>query len=79
MSDFPQFPYELLWRASRLHRVANLTRQDGIEFMEIAPRIPVRTNIVEFPLRQANEALAALRKRTRSTARGADAWQHAAQ
>jgi propanol-preferring alcohol dehydrogenase len=61
MSDIPQFPYELLWGERHVCSVANLTRRDGIEFIELAPRIPIRTNIVEFPLRRANEALAALR------------------
>jgi len=41
--------------------VANLTRSDGDKFLEIAPRIPVRTEIEVFPLERANEALAALR------------------
>ena len=61
MSDIPQFPYALLWGERQLRSVANLTRQDGIEFMKLAPRIPIHTNVVEFPLRRANEALAALR------------------
>jgi propanol-preferring alcohol dehydrogenase len=62
MSDIPQFPYELLWGERHVCSVANLTRQDGIEFMELAPKIPIRTNIVGFPMREANEALAALRR-----------------
>ena len=61
MSDIPQFPYELLWGERHVCSVANLTRRDGIEFMELAPRIPIRTNIVEYPMREANEALRALR------------------
>ena len=48
--------------------VANLTRRDGVEFIELAPRIPIRTHIVEFPMREANEALAALRAGTISGA-----------
>jgi propanol-preferring alcohol dehydrogenase len=61
MSDIPQFPYELLWGERHVRSVANLTRRDGIEFIELAPRIPIRTHIVEFALPQANEALDALR------------------
>jgi propanol-preferring alcohol dehydrogenase len=61
MSDIPQFPYEILWGERHVCSVANLTRRDGIEFIELAPRIPIRTNIVEYPLQQANEALHALR------------------
>jgi propanol-preferring alcohol dehydrogenase len=61
MSDIPQFPYEILWGERHVCSVANLTRRDGIEFLELAPRIPIRTNIVEYPLHQANEALHALR------------------
>ena len=79
MSDIPQFPYELLWGERHVCSVANLTRQDGIEFMELAPRIPVRTDIVEFPLRQANEALAALRNGTINGAAVLTLGQHAAQ
>jgi len=61
MSDIPAFPYSLLWGERVLRSVANLTRQDAIDFLELAPRVPVRTRIEEFPLAQANEALDALR------------------
>jgi alcohol dehydrogenase, propanol-preferring len=61
MSDIPSFPYELLWGERVLRSVANLTRRDGEEFMELAPRVPVRTEIETFPLAEANEALARLR------------------
>jgi len=61
MSDIPSFPYDLLWGERTLCSVANLTRQDGIEFMELAPKVPVRTEVEPFELRQANEALAKLR------------------
>ena len=61
MSDIPDFPYELLWGERSVRSVANLTRQDGEEFMELAPRIPVRTEVAACPLEQANEALDALR------------------
>jgi propanol-preferring alcohol dehydrogenase len=61
MSDIPSFPYELLWGERVLRSVANLTRRDGEEFLALAPRVPVRTQIETFPLQQANEALAKLR------------------
>jgi propanol-preferring alcohol dehydrogenase len=61
MSDIPSFPYELLWGERVLRSVANLTRHDGEEFMGLAPRVPVRTEVEAFPLTEANEALARLR------------------
>jgi propanol-preferring alcohol dehydrogenase len=61
MSDIPSFPYELLWGERVLRSVANLTRADAEEFLEIAPRVPVRTEVTTFPLEQANEALDRLR------------------
>jgi alcohol dehydrogenase, propanol-preferring len=61
MSDIPAFPYEILWGERVVRSVANLTRQDGDEFLELAPRIPVRTAVESFPLEQANEALDRLR------------------
>jgi alcohol dehydrogenase, propanol-preferring len=61
MSDIPSFPYEILWGERVVRSVANLTRQDGVEFLLIAPQVPVRTEVEEFPLEQANEALDALR------------------
>ena len=57
----PTFPYELLWGERIVRSVANLTREDGIGFFEIAPRVPVRTEIERFPLAEANEALDRLR------------------
>ena len=62
MSDIPSFPYELLWGERVLRSVANLTRADGEQFMELAPRIPVRTEIEPHPLAEANQALARLRE-----------------
>jgi propanol-preferring alcohol dehydrogenase len=62
MSDIPSFPYELLWGERVLRSVANLTRRDGAEFLELAPRVPVRTRVEAFPLEQANEALDKLRR-----------------
>jgi alcohol dehydrogenase, propanol-preferring len=61
MSDIPSFPYHILWGERILRSVANLTRQDGEELLAIAPKIPVRTEIEEFPLKRANEALNRLR------------------
>ncbi len=61
MSDIPAFPYELLWGERVLRSVANLTRRDGQEFLELAPRVPVRAQVERFPLEQANEALARAR------------------
>jgi propanol-preferring alcohol dehydrogenase len=61
MSDIPSFPYDILWGERVVRSVANLTRQDGIEFMDLAPRVPVRTEVEEFPLERANEALNRLR------------------
>jgi propanol-preferring alcohol dehydrogenase len=61
MSDIPSFPYELLWEERQIRSVANLTRQDAEEFMQLAPRVPVRTEIEVFPLAKANDALANLR------------------
>jgi propanol-preferring alcohol dehydrogenase len=61
MSDIPSFPYSLLWGERSIVSVANLTRSDAVEFLSLAPRVPVRTEVETFPLEQANEALAALR------------------
>src|SRR5262249_61999903 len=69
MSDVPAFPYRLLWGERILRSVANLTRQDGFEFLSLAPRVPVRIQVESYPLTEANEALAALRSgRLRGTA-----------
>jgi propanol-preferring alcohol dehydrogenase len=61
MSDIPSFPYSLLWEERTVRSVANLTRSDGDEFMEIVSRIPVRIETQEYRLEQANEALDDLR------------------
>jgi alcohol dehydrogenase, propanol-preferring len=61
MSDIPSFPYSMLWGERIVRSVANLTRQDGEEFLALAPQIPIQTEVQPFPLRAANEALAALR------------------
>ncbi len=61
MSDIPSFPYEILWEERSLGSVANLTRADGEEFMALAPRVPVRTEVTTYPLEEANTALEDLR------------------
>ena len=61
MSDIPSFPYELLWGERVVRSVANLTRRDGAEFLSLAPRVPVRTEVERFPLGRANDALERLR------------------
>jgi propanol-preferring alcohol dehydrogenase len=61
MSDIPALPYELLWGERVLRSVANLTRADAEEFLELAPRVPVRTEVETFPLEEANTALERLR------------------
>src|SRR6185312_1228240 len=61
MSDIPSFPYDILWGERVIRSVANLTRRDGDEFLELAPRVPVRTDVEPMPLDQANEALERLR------------------
>jgi alcohol dehydrogenase, propanol-preferring len=61
MSDIPSFPYGLLWEERQLVSVANLTRQDGIEFLRLAADIGVVTQTTPYPLEQANQALADLR------------------
>jgi alcohol dehydrogenase, propanol-preferring len=57
MSDIPSFPYVELWGERGIHSVANLTRRDGEEFLDIVPRVPVRTETETFPLEEANTAL----------------------
>jgi propanol-preferring alcohol dehydrogenase len=61
MSDIPSFPYELLWRERQLRSVANLTRQDGLEFLPIAAELGITTRTTVFPLELANEAIEATR------------------
>src|SRR5512133_3124503 len=61
MSDIPSFPYDLLWGERVLRSVANLTRRDGEEFLQLAPEVPVRTEVQTFPLEEANAALDHLR------------------
>jgi alcohol dehydrogenase, propanol-preferring len=61
MSDIPAFPYHLLWGERSICSVANLTREDGAEFLVLAPKVPVRTEVEVFPLEKANRALDLLR------------------
>jgi propanol-preferring alcohol dehydrogenase len=57
MSDIPSFPYALLWEERVVRSVANLTRQDAIEFLALAGRVRIKTHVVEYPLSDANRAL----------------------
>jgi propanol-preferring alcohol dehydrogenase len=61
MSDIPGFPYRLLWEERQLVSVANLTRQDGVDFLRMAPQAGIVTKTTSYPLAQANQALADLR------------------
>jgi propanol-preferring alcohol dehydrogenase len=61
MSDIPSFPYALLWGERSLRSVANLTRRDGEQFLALAPRVPVLTEVHRYPLVEANQALDDLR------------------
>lgn len=61
MSDIPAFPYSWLWGERVIRSVANLTRRDGVEFMALAPQVPVRTKVTPMPLKEANTALNRLR------------------
>ena len=61
MSDLPSMPYSLLWEERQLLTVANLTRQDGLDFLGLAPRIGIVTKTTRYPLREANQAIADLR------------------
>jgi alcohol dehydrogenase, propanol-preferring len=61
MSDIPSFPYRILWEERILRSVANLTRKDGEEFLALAPKIPIKTEVNLYPLEKANQALDDLR------------------
>jgi len=61
MSDVPSFPYSVLWEERQLLSVANLTRQDGLDFLGLVPKIGIVTKTTRYPLQQANRALADLR------------------
>jgi propanol-preferring alcohol dehydrogenase len=62
MSDIPSFPYAILWEERQVRSVANLTREDAREFLEIAPKAGVQCAVTRYPLDEANEALADLRE-----------------
>ncbi|MEO8418088.1 MAG: alcohol dehydrogenase, partial [Methylophilaceae bacterium] len=62
MSDVPGFPYSILWGERTVRSIANLTRRDGEEFFDLAPRLGIRTEVESFPLVSANEALDRLRQ-----------------
>jgi propanol-preferring alcohol dehydrogenase len=62
MSDIPSFPYDILWGERIVRSVANLTRRDGEELLDLAPRAHVHTEVEAFPLEAANEALGRLRR-----------------
>jgi len=62
MSAIPSFPYALLWGERSIKSVANLTRADGLEFMQLAARVPLRIEVEAFPLTEANAALERLRR-----------------
>jgi propanol-preferring alcohol dehydrogenase len=61
MSDIPSFPYDILWEERQIQSVANLTRQDALDFLHVVPKIGIRTKTTRYPLRQANQALDDLR------------------
>jgi propanol-preferring alcohol dehydrogenase len=61
MSDIPSFPYALLWQERVLRSIANLTRSDAVEFLDVAARHKIRTETVPYALERANEAISDLR------------------
>jgi propanol-preferring alcohol dehydrogenase len=61
MSDIPSFPYDILWGERSIVSVANLTRRDALEFLQLAPRAQIQTHVTRYPLERANEALGNLR------------------
>jgi propanol-preferring alcohol dehydrogenase len=62
MTDIPSFPYDILWNERSLCSVANLTRDDAEDFLALAPRVPVKTEVTVFPLARVNETLDRLRQ-----------------
>jgi propanol-preferring alcohol dehydrogenase len=62
MTDIPSFPYEDLWHERTIRSVANLTREDGREFLSLAVKVPIRTSVTTYPLERAEEALGDLRE-----------------
>jgi propanol-preferring alcohol dehydrogenase len=61
MSDIPSFPYSILWGERSVKSVANLTREDGEQFLKIAPEIPIKTEVNVYSLEDSNKALDDLR------------------
>ena len=61
MSDIPSFPYRLLWEERQIVSVANLTREDGMTFFELVPKVGIATETIAYPLAEANKALSDLR------------------
>ncbi len=61
MSDIPSFPYAELWEERMIRSVANLTRQDGEEFLALAPQVPIRASVTLYPLERTEDALSDLR------------------
>jgi alcohol dehydrogenase, propanol-preferring len=61
MTDIPSFPYDDLWLERKIVSVANLTRENGYEWLALAPKVPIRTTVTKYPLEQAEDALADLR------------------
>ena len=61
MSKIPSFPYDLLWGERSMSSVANLTRQDAIDFIKIIEKISVKVSVTSFPLKEANQALALMK------------------
>ena len=68
MSDIPSFPYEILWGERVLRSVANLTRADADEFLDLAPRVPVRTHVTTFALERGRGRAGRPARRARSRA-----------
>ena len=64
LDRMPSFDYDLLWKERSLRSVANFTRRDALEFLDVAARIPIRPQVQEFPLERAGEALDALEQGT---------------
>ena len=62
MSPIPEMPYDLLWHERTVQSVANSTRQDAIDFLQVAAEIPIKTEVEAFPLAQANETLQRLKR-----------------
>ena len=73
MSDIPSFPYASLWEERTLRSVANLTRRDAEEFLALAPRVPIKTQVTAYPLEDAGGALGRPARRALHGGRGVDA------